>query len=154
MDSGTVDGEKAMTAAVSRSAPPFEMNRSRKAKRQAPQETVNQFWSRFTTRYPGKVLTVLPSKPSVRSKAAAQPQSVTKGYGTTKSYEQVRKECELIVKRIVRECERVNQKYTDPHFDIEVDLKGGNRDCLDALVGETSGLRPKGVKRVTVCSLP
>ncbi|OXV08572.1 hypothetical protein Egran_03665 [Elaphomyces granulatus] len=148
MGSGAGDGtEKAMTAIVS--ALPLDANCSHMAKRQAPQETVNQFWNRFTTNYPGKVLTVLPSKPFVRNKAAAQPQSVTKGYGTAKSYEQVRKECELVVKRIVRECERVNQKYTDPHFDIEVDLKGGSRDCLDGLLRGASDLRPKGVKRVS-----
>jgi hypothetical protein len=36
--------------------------------------------------------------------------------------------------RIVKECERVNQKYSDPHFDIELDLKSGRRHYLDGKV--------------------
>lgn len=35
--------------------------------------------------------------------------------------------------QIVKECRRVNQKYRDPHFDLEIDLKLNRRDCLDSL---------------------
>lgn len=31
------------------------------------------------------------------------------------------------------ECRRVNQKYRDPHFDLDYDLKSGSRDCLESL---------------------
>ena len=56
------------------------------------------------------------------------------------------------VDRIVKECERVNQKYSDPHFDIELDLKSGRRHYLDGLDKPNTEMRPRGVKRVTVSS--
>lgn len=31
------------------------------------------------------------------------------------------------------ECRRVNQRYRDPHFDLEIDQKQNRRDCLDSL---------------------
>lgn len=51
----------------------------------------------------------------------------------------------------MKECRRANQKYRDPHFDIEFDLKWGRRDCLETLKTpnrEKSIFRPKSVKRV------
>ncbi|KAJ9269108.1 hypothetical protein DTO212C5_4791 [Paecilomyces variotii] len=121
----------------------------RRAMNQPPQETVKQFWERFNTKYPGKVFTVLPDNPYARTRAARMPKGVVQGQDEVKSYEQARKECQRAVDRIVKECNRVNQKYTDPHFDIEFDLKSGRRDCLDGLSGTNDELRPKGVKRVT-----
>lgn len=56
----------------------------------------------------------------------------------------------MAVHRIVQECQRVNQKYTDVHFDIEYDLKCGRRDYLDGLNTLDDYMRPKGVKRITV----
>lgn len=117
---------------------------------QAPQDTVKQFWNQFNTKYPGKVFTILPDNPYARSKAAQQPNGITQSSTAIRSYEQARRECELAVERIVKECERINQKYTDPHFDIEFDLKAGKRNCLDGLGEENVDLRPRGVKRVTV----
>lgn len=116
-----------------------------------PQESVNRFWTRFNTKYPGKVFTVLPDDPYARAKAAQIPRGVIQGQDADKSYEEARQKCEQAVARIVRECLRVNQKYTDPYFDIEVDLKSGRRDCLDGLGLLSTGMTPKGVKRVTVC---
>lgn len=51
----------------------------------------------------------------------------------------------------MKECRRANQKYRDPHFDIEFDLKWGRRDCLETLKTPNkvkSIFRPKSVKRV------
>lgn len=46
----------------------------------------------------------------------------------------------------------MNQKYRDPHFDLEFDLKWGNRDTLETLHNvkdpEASEFKPKSVKRV------
>ncbi|THC99147.1 hypothetical protein EYZ11_001398 [Aspergillus tanneri] len=116
---------------------------------QEPQETVRQFWDQFNTKFPGKVYTVLPNNPYARAKAAKVPKGVIQGQDAGKSYEQARKECEQTVERIVNECKRVNQKYTDPHFDIEVDLKSGRRYYLDGLNEMNMEMRPRGVKRVT-----
>jgi len=41
--------------------------------------------------------------------------------------------CRAKVEKIIEECRRVNQKYRDPHFDLEFDLKTGKRDCLESL---------------------
>ncbi|KAJ5237393.1 hypothetical protein N7489_007484 [Penicillium chrysogenum] len=116
---------------------------------QAPQETVKQFWEQFNTKYPGKVYTVLPDNPYARTRAKHVPSGRVQGHEAVKSYEQARRECQKSVDRIVKECERVNQKYSDPHFDIELDLKSGRRHYLDGLDKPNTEMRPRGVKRVT-----
>ncbi|KAE8145122.1 hypothetical protein BDV25DRAFT_165355, partial [Aspergillus avenaceus] len=130
--------------------PPSSRSGSRRRRAtQPPQETMRQFWDQFNTKFPGKVYTVLPDNPYARTKAARVPKGVIQGQDAGKSYEQARKECQRTVERIVKECRRLNQKYMDPHFDIEVDLKSQMRYCLDGLTGENYEMRPKGVKRVT-----
>ncbi|RHZ45994.1 calpain-like protein [Aspergillus thermomutatus] len=131
--------------------PPLSTRSDSRARRvqQNPQEIMREFWNQFSTKYPGKVYTVLPDNPYARSKAASIRRGTIKGQNAGKSYEQAKKECERAVERIVKECRRLNQKYTDPHFDIEVDLKSGRRDCLDSLDQKNHEMRPKGVKRVT-----
>lgn len=111
---------------------------------------MRQFWDQFNTKFPGKVYTVLPNNPYARTKAAKVPKGVIRGQDASKSYDQVRKECQRTVDRIVNECKRLNQKYTDPHFDIEVDLKSGRRHYLDPLEDKNMEMHPRGVKRVTV----
>ncbi|KAE8353706.1 hypothetical protein BDV28DRAFT_156795 [Aspergillus coremiiformis] len=116
---------------------------------QTPQETLRQFWDQFNTKFPGRVYTVLPDNHYARTKAERVPKGVIQGQDAGKHYEEARKECQRAVDRIVTECERLNQKYTDPHFDIEVDLKSRRRNCLDGLGEENGGMCPRGVKRVT-----
>jgi hypothetical protein len=142
------EDEQDMTASRSGSRTP---RNHRPVPKQAPQQTVDQFWDRFNTKYPGKVFTVLPDNPYARSKAAQKAKGVIQGSAAVKSYEEARSECELAVRRIVKECEHINQKYTDPHFDLEFDLKTGKRNCLDGLRGRNLEMLPRGVKRVTVC---
>ncbi|KAJ5129614.1 uncharacterized protein N7515_005653 [Penicillium bovifimosum] len=120
-----------------------------RARCQPPQESVKQFWERFNTKYPGKVYTVLPDNSYARTRAKRVPSGRIQGHEAVKSYEQARWECRKSVERIVKECERINQKYTDPHFDIEVDLKSGRRHYLDGLDKPNPEMRPRGVKRVT-----
>ncbi|CAG7984141.1 unnamed protein product [Penicillium olsonii] len=120
-----------------------------RARNQPPQEAVKQFWEQFNTKHPGKVYTVLPDNPYARTRAKRVPNGPIHGHEAAKSYEQARRECMKSVDRIVKECERVNQKYTDPHFDIELDLKSGRRHYLDGLDKPNSEMRPRGVKRVT-----
>ncbi|KAJ5717806.1 Alpha/beta hydrolase fold-3 [Penicillium malachiteum] len=120
-----------------------------RARCQAPQESVKQFWEQFNTKYPGKVYTVLPDNPYARTRAKRVPNGVIQGHEAVKSYEQARRECVKSVARLARECERVNQKYTDPHFDIELDLKSGRKNYLYGLDKTNEEMRPRGVKRVT-----
>jgi hypothetical protein len=122
----------------------------RKSDRQTPQESVNRFWSKFYAKYPGKVFTVLPENPYAQNKIAKATKGVAQAQRAVRSYEQAREECIRDVKRIIRECRRVNQKYRDSHFDIEWDLKKGKRYCLVGLDKPEEDYNPKAVKRVTV----
>ena len=131
--------------------PPPQSKSRRKVRRQPPQETISMFWDRMTPRFPGKVFMVLPDNPYSRKKAAKTPQGTVSGQRATKSYEEARAECQKDVNRIIKECRRLNQKYRDLHFDIEWDLKSGQRNCLDGLSTPGDSMKPKGVKRVTVC---
>ncbi|KAI4254322.1 MAG: hypothetical protein L6R42_007243, partial [Xanthoria sp. 1 TBL-2021] len=109
---------------------------------------VDEFWDKFTTKFPGKIYSILPSNVYARTKAAQSPVGLVHGRATRKSYDEAVADCRSAVDAIARECRRVNLKYRDPHFDIEFDLKRNRRDCLDALTGAGSGLTPKSVKRV------
>lgn len=58
------------------------------------------------------------------------------GTNAQASFEEAAAICRAKVEKIVQECRRVNQKYRDPHFDLEYDLKTGRRDCLESLSNE------------------
>ncbi|KAL9607557.1 MAG: hypothetical protein Q9167_007539 [Letrouitia subvulpina] len=121
---------------------------AKKVKKRAPQLNVDEFWDKFTTKFPGKVHTILPANVYAKTKAAKAPQGVVHGQGAVKSYDQAAAECRAAVEKIAKECRRVNLKYRDQHFDIEADLKQNKRDCLDGLAGSGNDLNPKSVKRV------
>ncbi|KAK5052505.1 hypothetical protein LTR84_002369 [Exophiala bonariae] len=129
--------------------PPAPPKIRRKPRRQTPQAAVDQFWDRLNSRYPGKVFTLLPNNPYARKKAQKTPHGTVTGQRAARSYEEARAECERDVDRIIKECQRLNQKYRDQHFDIEWDLKSGQRNCLDGLSNLGDTMKPKGVKRVT-----
>lgn len=99
-------------------------------------------------------LTILPDNFDAE-RAARRSLEATEESAQT-SYENARELCIAKVKKIVAECRRLNQKYRDPHFDLEFDLKFGRRDCLDALWNGKgrvsplqSSLKPLAVKRVS-----
>ncbi|KAK3985038.1 putative calpain-1 catalytic subunit [Cladorrhinum sp. PSN332] len=97
------------------------------------QTMVDIFWSRFTTRNPGKATTLLPKNELAErlSKRRAAKDLAGGGSKTTAtSYEEAAAACRSKVAQIVLECRRVNQKYRDPHFDLDYDLKSGQRNCL------------------------
>ena len=104
----------------------------------------------FTTKYPGKVHSILPSDIYAKSKASKTKKGIISGQRTVKSYNQAASECKNAVEKIATECRRVNHRYRDPHFDIEWDLKQGYRDCLDGLEYTEDRADPKSVKRVPV----
>ncbi|KAL8910366.1 MAG: hypothetical protein Q9171_004320 [Xanthocarpia ochracea] len=121
---------------------------SKKVKKRVPQHNVDEFWDKFTTKYPGKIYSILPSNVYAKTKAAQSPVGLVHGQATQRSYDEAKADCIAAVDSIARECRRVNLKYRDPHFDIEFDLKRNKRDCLDALTGVSRDLNPKSVKRV------
>lgn len=122
----------------------------RKQDKHTPQEGVNRFWTKFYAKYPGKIYTVLPKNPYAQKQIAKVSKGVAQAQRAVRSYEQAREECVRDVKRIIKECRRVNQKYRDLHFDIESDLKTKTRYCLQGLETPFENFRPKAVKRVTV----
>ncbi|KAG9567288.1 cysteine proteinase, partial [Aureobasidium melanogenum] len=69
---------------------------------------------------------------------------------TAASYEQAKKECVEKVQAIVDECTRLNQKYRDRHFEVEL----AQHDCIVPLVDaegtytSSTAIQPSGVKRV------
>ncbi|KAI9808877.1 MAG: hypothetical protein M1827_007152 [Pycnora praestabilis] len=118
-------------------------------KKQAPQQTIDEFWEKFTTKHPGKAFTILPNNPYAKRAVENAPKGVISGHNAVASFEEAARLCTEKVNQIVKECRRVNQKYRDMHFDIEFDLKWYRRDCLDGLTVDDSDLRPESVKRVS-----
>ena len=113
-------------------------------------EMYRAYRRQFTTKFPGKVHSILPSDIYAKSKASKTKKGIITGQRTVKSYDQAASECKHAVDKIVKECKRVNHRYRDPHFDIEWDLKQNHRDCLDGLEYNEDGPAPRSVKRIPV----
>ncbi|KAF3041876.1 hypothetical protein E8E12_003376 [Didymella heteroderae] len=96
----------------------------------APQEVINEFWKSLIAKKPGKVNTVFP--PSLYANLLPPPRNpgVAKGQNAAESYEAAAKECRARVERIIRECQRTNEKFTDPDFDIT----DQPMNCLEGLL--------------------
>ncbi|KAI1204284.1 cysteine proteinase [Annulohypoxylon truncatum] len=122
----------------------------KKPKQQTPQQAIDDFWAKFTTKAPGKATTIIPRNEYAEKAARRSTKAV--GTNTQTSYDEAAAVCKAKVAKIVKECRRVNQKYRDPHFDLESDLKWGSRDTLESLCNveekSSSDFRPKSVKRV------
>lgn len=99
---------------------------------------------------PTLATTIIPHNEYAEKAAKRSTKAV--GTNTQTSYEEAAAVCQAKVAKIVKECRRVNQKYRDPHFDLEIDLKWGSRDTLESLCNTKekadSLFKPKSVKRV------
>ncbi|KAL1891445.1 hypothetical protein Sste5346_007709 [Sporothrix stenoceras] len=100
----------------------------------APQEVIDDFWAEFQSKRPGKATSIIPQR-AYADKAARRiaAQAASGSQSTTASYAEAAAQCRAKVAHIVKECRRVNQKYRDPHFDLELDLQLDRRDCLESL---------------------
>ena len=98
--------------------------------RKFPQESLNEFWDGLITKTPGKVFQIFPHSLYANLLPPSKPEGVACTEGAVASYEEAARECKEKVKRIVRECQRTNEKFTDPDFNIENDWK---RNCLSGL---------------------
>lgn len=84
-------------------------------KKQHPQKDVDQFWDKFTTKHPGKIFTILPD--NLYAKRAAAHHKKERETGSPRaqnalaSYEEAVAACREKVRKIVRDCRRINQKY-------------------------------------------
>lgn len=126
-------------------------------RKHAPQRGIDDFWDKFTTKHPGKIFTILPDNLYAKRAAAHAPKGSIPGVNALASYEEAVAACRKKVEKIVKECRRLNQKYRDPHFDIEADFKRSQvlpdtpPDCLVGLDKEQADFQPMSVKRVEVC---
>lgn len=127
-----------------------------RVKKQPPQKSINEFWDKFTTKHPGKIFTVLPDNLYAKQAAAHAPKGSILGQNAMASYQEAVNACKKKVEKITKECRRLNQKYRDPHFDIEYDFKRSQMspeippDCLTALNEATTPFQPMSVKRIEV----
>jgi hypothetical protein len=136
-----------------------ELPRSRprpRIKKQPPQNSIDEFWDKFTTKHPGKIFTILPDNLYAKQAAAHAPKGSIPGQNAVASYQEAADACRKKVEKIVKECRRLNQKYRDPHFDIESDFKRSQEfpeippDCLTGLNEDKSTFQPMSVKRIEV----
>lgn len=115
------------------------------------QANVDSFWASLYTKHPGTVYNVLPSKPSAEKDNFRANKNKDNGKGALVSYEEAALACKQAVEKIAMNCRRLNQKYRDEDFDIESDLKGWKRDCLDGLdIKSEDKEEPLSTKRVPV----
>jgi hypothetical protein len=90
----------------------------------------------------------LPENLYAKRAALKAPKGVVPGHRAVVSYDEAVAACKSKVAKIVKECRRVNQKYSDVHFDIEFDLKWGAKTCLENLRRDGGDKEPGSVKRV------
>jgi hypothetical protein len=140
--------------------PPFERNpKPKKKKKLPPQEAVDKIWSRFSAAKFSKATVLLPQPASDSPKAAPPSRPKTNNLLVSEDFERAVLECRTKVRKLIKECKRVNMRYRDPNFDIDWDLKWEKGDCLNGLAREKfelnrqvlSNLRssvPRAVKRV------
>ncbi|KAK0614211.1 hypothetical protein B0T14DRAFT_570167 [Immersiella caudata] len=111
---------------------PVYLSQANRDRQKAPQKKIDEFWKKFTTKAPGKATTLLP-KNELASRLARRAAAVHPSHPAQASFAEAAALCHSKVTKIIEECRRVNQKYRDPHFDLEFDLKTGKRDCLESL---------------------
>ncbi|KAG0647477.1 Stomach-specific M-type calpain [Hyphodiscus hymeniophilus] len=148
-----------------RGGPPAPQNsansKSKKKKKLPPQETIDKIWSRFSASRFSKATKVLSFTkhtlidPSKVPTTSPPPNNLL----VSEDFERAVQECRAKVKKLIKECRRVNMRYRDPTFDIDWDLKWEKGYCLNGLAEskfEISGRAfvnpnstvPKAVKRV------
>lgn len=97
----------------------------------APQAAINEFWENLITKKPAKVTKIFPPSLYAHLLPPQRKSGIITGKNAAESYQAAANDCRARVKRIVRECHRTNEKFTDADFDIE-DLNDQN--CLEGLM--------------------
>ncbi|KAE9367751.1 cysteine proteinase [Stipitochalara longipes BDJ] len=162
----TSDSEE--DARQKQAAPPSFSNSKSKSKKKRkplpPQETINRIWSRFSAQKFSKATVILPFASQATqnrdaSKPPKPPQPERNNLLVSEDYERAVQECRARVKKLIKECRRVNMRFRDPDFDIDWDLKWGKGYCLNSLgdnkfeidrqaFASLTSNSPKAVKRV------
>ncbi|KAI4718247.1 cysteine proteinase [Aureobasidium sp. EXF-10727] len=109
-----------------------------------------RFWDRFIATSPNRSLntSALGRRLEQTLKdASGEENDVHTQESPAASYEQAKKECQDKVAAIVVECTRLNQRYRDRQFEVEL----AQGDCIFPLMddeGNSHSIQPSGVKRV------
>jgi hypothetical protein len=77
-----------------------------------PQDTLTEFWDKLITKKPSQVTNIFPPSFYTNLPPRKQKASLAKGKNAAESYHAAASECRALVKRIVRECHRMNEKVT------------------------------------------
>jgi hypothetical protein len=92
-------------------------------------------WDKFLAKQPKRATKASKAAKKIVEVKAAVAESSGDGLeseeNAAKSYRQAADECKARVAAIVKECERLNQKYQDRSFDLDNDM-----DCMLALDGQ------------------
>jgi hypothetical protein len=97
----------------------------------APQAAINDFWENLITKQPAKVTRIFPSTLYAHLLPPQRKAGPATGENAADSYQTAASECRAHVRRVVQECHRTNEKFTDPDFDIGDE---SSRLCLDGLI--------------------
>lgn len=138
--------------------PANQKQKPKKKKKLPPQQAIDKIWSRFSAPRFSKATVVLPQA-SKSPKPAPPPTSRPNNLLVSEDFERAVQECRTKVRKLVKECKRVNMRYRDPTFDIDWDLKWEKGHCLNGLardkfevdansLGTLSLSGPHAVKRV------
>ncbi|KAG5787375.1 hypothetical protein H9Q69_013553 [Fusarium xylarioides] len=100
------------------------------AKPISPQGLVSKFWWDHHTKASGKVTSVLSHGLYESLADSERPLLSSRALG----YEEAAQQCRSDVRNIVIECERTNNKFSDPEFDIGNDFSTHDHNCLFGIV--------------------
>ena len=136
--------------------PPYGGKPKSKKKKKAlpPQETINKIWRRFSARKFSKATVLLPFAANEHSEdhpKKPHPPSIPERTNllVSEDFERAVQECRSRVKKLVKECKRVNMRYRDPDFDIDWDLKWEKGYCLNRLGGSKFEVDGRAFTRIT-----
>ncbi|RJE24338.1 CysPc [Aspergillus sclerotialis] len=104
-----------------------------------PQDIISDFWDKFLTKNPSRVTKIFPEKLYTNLLEPLQEKVPSTSQNAAQSYETAARQCKEQVARIVRECKRMNEKFSDPDFDIESDKDLCQWNCLRGLVRGSAG---------------
>lgn len=94
------------------------------------QQVIDDFWKKLITpsTTPTKASAILPKNIYASKISNLVPQGATISHPVSTSYDAAVASCKAKVQQIVGECRAINQKYTDPYFNLD-----NYRDCLTPL---------------------
>ncbi|PVH92682.1 cysteine proteinase, partial [Periconia macrospinosa] len=95
-----------------------------------PQGLIASFWDQFIIKYPGRVTSIFPPHLYANLLPEKTPEGSSRSTSVSTSYEAAAAECRRRVERIVKQCDRTNEKFIDLDFDIEADFERRNWNCM------------------------